>query len=86
MGAEPRVPVWVAILLCLGAVALITLLVDGSAVGAFARHVQYALAAVGLFALIAGGVGLFVARRDGHVFASEQELAELDERARDRPL
>ena len=75
-----------AILLCLGAVALITLLVDGSAVGALAGSVQYALAAVGLFALIAGGVGLVVARRDGHVFASEQELAELDERSRDRPL
>ncbi len=86
MGDERRVPVWVAIMLCLAAVALITLLVDGSAVGAFARRVQYALAAVGLFALIAGGVGLFVARRDGHVFASEQELAELDEPSRDGPL
>ena len=57
MGAERRVPVWVAVLLCLGAVALITLLVDGTAVGAFARHVQYALAAVGVFACSPAGSG-----------------------------
>ena len=82
--AERRVPVWVALLLCLGAFALITLLVDGSAVGAFARHVQFALAAVGVFALFAGGVGLWVARRGGHVFASEEELRPARRAARAR--
>ena len=40
MGAERRVPVWVAVLLCLGGGRGDHAAVDGTAVGAFARHVQ----------------------------------------------
>jgi hypothetical protein len=59
----PDVPVWAALLGCLGVIALITLIVDGASVGFFARVIQYILAAVALLALAGAAYGLWRARR-----------------------
>jgi uncharacterized membrane protein SpoIIM required for sporulation len=63
MGEERRIPIWVAVLFCLGVLALITLAVDGAAIGAFARWIQYALAIVAVLALVAGAIVWWLDRR-----------------------
>lgn len=65
-----RVPIWSTVLLCLGLLALLTLVVGGPAVGWFARDVQYVLAFVAVLALLGSGVALWIGRRgEGHTFS-----------------
>ena len=63
MGEERPIPIWVAVLFCLGVLALITLAVDGAAIGAFARWIQYALAIVAVLALVAAAIVWWLDRR-----------------------
>jgi hypothetical protein len=58
-----RPPIWASVLLCLGLLALLTLVVGGPAIGMFARGVQYVLGLVGLLALVGGGLAVWSARR-----------------------
>jgi hypothetical protein len=66
-----RVPIWATVLLCPGVLALLTLLVGGPAIGAFACEVQYVLAFVGVLALLGGGSGR---RRDAACARRELEV------------
>ena len=85
-GRDSVVPRWAAVLICLAALAWITLLVDGTAVGFLARWVQITLALVGVGLLVIAAVAWWVGRRRGHVFSSEAELAQLDEPADGTPV
>ena len=64
MDDGPDIPVWAALLGCLGVVALITLIVDGASVGFFARWIQWILAAVAVLALMGAVYTWWRARRE----------------------
>ena len=64
MSDSQRPPIWATVLLCLGVLALFTLIVGGPAIGFFARWVQYALAVGTVLALLAGGYLWWRDRRD----------------------
>jgi hypothetical protein len=64
MEEERRTPIWAAVLFCLGVLALLTLAVDGAAIGAFARWIQYALAIIAVLALIAAAIAWWLDRRE----------------------
>ena len=67
MDEQRGTPIWAAVLFCLGVLALITLAVDGAAIGAFARWLQYALAIIAVLALVAAAIAWWLDRREARV-------------------